>query len=328
MKKIKLLSILSFILTISISCSSDDNETEQEQGIEIIQLRTQQEVDDFGTNTPSINPNRLVIGDFENSNTSITNLDALTNLTSIGDLLIQRNNSLVNLNGLSNLTNINADILGRLVIENNPLITNLNGLNNLQNISGYFNILNNQELSNLCGLTTLFANQNFGSDGTFNTIENNAYNPTQQDILDGSCYFNEFNGSIQLKTQQEVDDFGNQGYTHITGDLHIGDLANQQGNTSITNLNILNTIVSINGAFYIYENFSLVNLEGLNNLMIVNGISQNPYLGDGFNVLNNGLTDFCALQTLMNNDIDVIFSANANTYNPTKQDIIDGNCSQ
>src|SRR5690606_32012525 len=62
------------------------------------------------------------------SNPNLTNLDGLSNLTSVGGYLrINANSSLDDLDGLSNLTSVRAD----LVIEYNPSLTDISGLQNI-----------------------------------------------------------------------------------------------------------------------------------------------------------------------------------------------------
>src|SRR5690606_37974820 len=62
------------------------------------------------------------------SNPNLTNLDGLSNLTSVGGYLrISSNSNLINLDGLRNLTSVGAD----LVIEYNPSLTDISGLQNI-----------------------------------------------------------------------------------------------------------------------------------------------------------------------------------------------------
>lgn len=61
--------------------------------------------------------------------------------------------------------------------------TNLDGFTGLHSIEGALKIINNDNLSDFCGITNLITN---GSVGTY-TVSQNWYNPTQQDIIDGNC---------------------------------------------------------------------------------------------------------------------------------------------
>src|SRR5690606_34942976 len=61
-------------------------------------------------------------------NPNLTNLDGLSNLTSVGGyLFIDSNSNLTNLDGLSNLTSVGAD----LVIQSNSSLTDISGLQNI-----------------------------------------------------------------------------------------------------------------------------------------------------------------------------------------------------
>lgn len=120
-------------------------------------------------------------------NESLENIDGLKNISTISDinndspfaarLSISGNTKLKNLDGLLNLTSIGSV----LYIEGNG-ITNLNGLKKLYS-ANYLSLRWNTNLTNLCGIQLLMDNL---PDGAF-TIEENAYNPTGQDFIDGNC---------------------------------------------------------------------------------------------------------------------------------------------
>src|SRR5690606_1131249 len=86
------------------------------------------------------------------SNSQLTNLDGLSNLTQIGGYLYIVNNSqLTNLDGLSNLTQIG----GYLYIQNNAVLENLDGLSALESINGDLVIFNNAVLTDISGLQNI-----------------------------------------------------------------------------------------------------------------------------------------------------------------------------
>ena len=64
----------------------------------------------------------------------------------------------------------------------------------------------------------------------------------------------------------------------------------------------------------------ITNLDNLSSLLSI---------GDNLEVIGNeGLTDLCGLQTLLINEgLGGFYNVSYNSYNPTQQDIIDGNCS-
>ena len=119
----------------------------------------------------------LVIKD----NSSLINIHGLNNITSVGEQLICTNNdALTNIDGLLNITSITTNTY----INDNDVLTNLNGLNNLISIGNVLEIVSNDELADLCGLQTLL---NAGGLGGIYTVTDNAYNPTEQNIIDSDC---------------------------------------------------------------------------------------------------------------------------------------------
>ena len=141
-------AILSIVLaTFSLQvwgtdCSSTD-----------ILLSTQVDVDNFqttygGGGVCDAVSGRLTIRD----STDITNLNGLSNLTSIGGgVVISSNDALTSLDGLSSLTSVGGD----LRISQNFLLTSLDGLSSLTSVGGGLHIIENTDLTNLNGLSNL-----------------------------------------------------------------------------------------------------------------------------------------------------------------------------
>lgn len=77
-----------------------------------------------------------------------------------------------------------------------------------------------------------------------------------------------FNGDIILTTQQEVDDFGAEGYTQVLGNLTVQDVNSP---SSIKDLNPLMTIVLIDGSLTIKENLLLKEIRGFTALENIGG---------------------------------------------------------
>ena len=160
----------------NVSCLSDS-----------IEFSTQAQIDSFPINYPYCN---MIEGSIQISGNDITNLDGLSQITSIeGDFEIgnggpwpDTNPSLTSLSGLDNLTTIEGDLLvlsnlgltslsglenltfigGSLIIGNtwytwkhgNPELTSLTALENLDFIGGDLKILNNDVLSN-CDINSI-----------------------------------------------------------------------------------------------------------------------------------------------------------------------------
>ena len=149
----------------------------------------------------------------------LQNVDALSSLVFVGGgLLLWGNENLQNINGLSNLEVVSwlrfaeinfsdfsplgmesvsrftlrdSELTGPLTfpqgltnidfleIERCPSLTKLDGLENISNINS-LHILNNSSLTDYCGISNVLPVQSYYVDG-------NAYNPSQQDIIDGNC---------------------------------------------------------------------------------------------------------------------------------------------
>jgi hypothetical protein len=114
----------------------------------------------------------------------INSLEPLNNLESIGEGgdfdkftgLQVVEDYITSLSGLENLTIVK----GFLIIVGCELLENLNGLENISNIIK-LNIANNSSLTDFCGIRNALPVQ------TYYNVNGNAYNPSQQDIIDGNC---------------------------------------------------------------------------------------------------------------------------------------------
>jgi len=116
---------------------------------------------------------------------SILNNNTLLNLkfssqlsTFTGDLKIYNNINLSSIDGLSLITRTAEFMIYKTAI------TNLDALSNLTTIGGNFSILSNFYLTDFCGLQNLITSGDVL--GLFR-IKSNAYNPSQDHIIDGRC---------------------------------------------------------------------------------------------------------------------------------------------
>ncbi|MCB0467583.1 MAG: cadherin repeat domain-containing protein, partial [Aequorivita sp.] len=97
---------------------------------------------------------------------------------------------------------------------------------------------------------------------------------------------NVFEGNINLKSQDEVNSFGANNYTRITGALFIG-IGDGTGYSDIHDLTPLSTLESIDNNFLIGFNENLISTTGLENI---------SHLGGDLNFLNNtSLTNIVGL---------------------------------
>jgi len=252
-----------------------------------ITLSTQAEVDAWDQSITNLS------GDLTITGNDITNVDALSNLTSIdGKLRLLENNMLSNIDGLSNLDSIS----GSFLIGKNNLLTNLDGLSSLTSISGFY-INENAALTNLDGLSSLISPV-FGSiyrnpaltniDGLsnltevshFQIIDNVAL--TNIDGLSGLTSFEVYMRIINNDALTNID--GLSGLTNIEDKLEI------EENDALTNIDGLSGLTSIQGSLTIGDNFSLTNVDGLSGLTVVEG----SLTIDG----NSGLTNVDGLSGL------------------------------
>ncbi|MBT8303185.1 MAG: hypothetical protein KJP09_01855 [Bacteroidia bacterium] len=317
MKKIITLLTLCLVFT---SCENENLVIEQacDNGTFVgsVTLTTQQEVNDFGALCHTGINGNLRIGDTDVFS-DITDLTPLINLALIsGSLTIFGNEELQDLSGLDDLIEIGDN----LFIANNPALTSFSGWT-ISAIGGTLTIKNNQQLESITALrgltliedsliiednSSLISLEGLGSISSLKglVIENN-------DLLNSISFFDNL--------------------TSLNG-LYI------EENESITTLEGLEEIDEL---YYVWisNNNALNNLNGLENLanIIPNNFFPSIMIGlvleEGGttpSAPNPSLTDFCALENLFTNidptSIEILIANNA--YNPTVQDIIDGNCAQ
>ena len=301
----------SVILLVSIlcllSCSSDDDNTEQfPENIFVgdITLTTQQEVNQFGAQNYTKVEGTLRIGSTNSNDLSdIFDLTSLSSLQEIGtDLTIVNNPNLVDLNGLNNINSINQT----LYVHINSSLINLNALNNLNSISSSLSIRNNDSLENLDGLS------NLNSVPVVSIIKNsslisinglNGISTLRNLLIEENLALNNINGLSNL--------------VRVLGGLKLAYIP-------IDNIDALTNLLEV-GSIDISAT-SITNLDGLGNVRF-NDFLLNPY---HYFVNNNFLSDFCELRPVLISDQQsntINLDISGNLYNPTVQDIIDGNCS-
>ncbi|WP_298510943.1 hypothetical protein [uncultured Kordia sp.] len=310
-------------------------------------LSTQQEVNEFGAfGITSINGN-LTIGN-ENNNTDIVDLSPLTTIVYIaGDLKIAGNENLTSLQSLGNITNIEGD---ELLIKNNSSITSLAGFDGLSSIHT-LTIDNNNALTSLVGFSSTFSidlNLNIFNNNNLTSllgIENFGLNSEKNLRISNNDALESLQGVESISQIQSISIEHNDALNSLTAlqnltqivDLDIND------NDALTTLVGLEQITEVR-ILLISNNDALENLNGLDNLVsitpnilsIVNiGARQWENFCDAYiDGPNPNLTDFCAIQTLINsNEWNINGNSRCavivnNAYNPTLQDFLDGNCSQ
>lgn len=241
-------------------------------------LSSQLEVNDLGaTGCDTIRQNLKI-----DTESDITNLDALANITSIGgDLNIDNRDltvvtRLTNLDGLVNLSSVG----GSLYIYGNTGLLNIDGLASLTSVGGYLGIENNEALADVDGLASvttiggaLFingANALTNLDGLANLVsvggQLTIYSNASLAEVDGLASLTSVGGYIRILSNDalaNLDGFGN--LTSIGGFLEI------YNNGSLVDIDGLTKLTSIEGYLEIRRNNLLENLDGLANVTSIGG---------------------------------------------------------
>lgn len=187
------------------SCSENEVEIKEERIFNgSYTLSNQQAVNDFVSLGYTTISGNLVIGSPVEHNSIISDLSSLRCITQIGGiLLVKGNTSLTSLRGLENLIKVKGgigierntmlqsmealraiDSLFILSIFDNSSIQNLRGFENLQNLQ-YLYIRENMNLKDFCDLNKAAVSS--ASLLPLSRIENNGYNPTLDDLINGNC---------------------------------------------------------------------------------------------------------------------------------------------
>lgn len=248
--------------------------------------------------------NKLVI----ERNAKINNLDGLSGITSMIEfegvvpvVHIYDNMELENINGLFNLNFPNR---GNVAILSNPMLTNLDGLSNISPTIDALLIWDNESLNSLAGISNLQS-----TEAELSIIGNESLQN-----LNGLHNLTNVSSNLEILGNNLSDLSGLDNLISVEGELYI---SFDQFMTSLSGLENVNSV----GRLWIRELNFLTNLDALDNL---NSIESDLQISG-----NESLTDFCGLQNLVDqNGIGGQYIVNTNGYNPTLQDLIDGNCSQ
>lgn len=208
-----------------------------------IQFTTQAQIDNFQVNYPDCSE---ILGDVDISN-SITNLNGLSVLTSIGGNLFISGTSLTNLTGLDNIS-----IIGKsFSIMTCSSLTTLSGMENLTSIGENFYIDNNALLNNLTALHGL----NFiGGDLVV------SFNPSLVSLT-GLEELTSIGGYFSIYQNGLINNL--VGLNSLTS---IGEYINISVSNSLTSLAGLENLTIIGGSFRIHHNDALISLEGCDNI--------------------------------------------------------------
>jgi hypothetical protein len=231
---------------------------------------------------------------------SLENLNGLHNLTQIyGGIDIGNNNSLTSIAELSGITSLPQ---GALQIYNNDNLLSFNGLQNISSINDILSITANDRLIDISALSNLtsFAR----TVRIVNNLELMSLNGLQNLIFDETK-------KLEIVNNSSLVNFVN--FENITT-LDMLIVTDNDALESLSGLSGLNQVRRIN----IEDNISLLNLNGLDNVSAVNTLDCTS------NII---LSNLCALTKVVNSGTIQNYQVSNNAYNPSQQDIIDGNCS-
>lgn len=265
-------------------------------------LRSQEDVDAFGANNYSrIDGYLYIVGDGV-LGAPVSDLTPLSCLTRVGALDITKGAEIFNLDDLSNLSVVDEYIN----LFSNWYLENIDGLSGIEAVSDWIQINDNDELLNLDGLSNISGNVNQLIVKQHSKLQN----------LDGLSGITQVNSHLTIKQNFVLENInGLSGLNTVGGDFIL------EVNLAIQDVAGLENLTSVGGNFEIWNNAALNNLDGLTDLMAVDG-----NLDITTNIV---LNDFCGLRPLLlNNGLGGTYFAAGNDYNPTKQQIIDGDCSE
>ncbi len=305
--------------------------------------------------------NHLCIGEYNSNNTFryLTTFQGLNGIKTLKTLQLYGNfPSLRSFEGLENLTTVTSDIQGIDLEGTFDALTSFKGLKNVKTISGFSLGGTFPVLASFEGLENLTANNGFGLHGTFDELtdfrglENlerigsfklrsdiKAKNLKNFSGLGKVEYIGDFsiNQYASLPALQSFEGFDS--LKEIGKDLDLDSpcpslsglnhLTTVGGNVKInvgllTSLQGLNSLKTVGGTVTIEDCYQLLSIDGLS------GLQTFPNALNGAKVLkiNNcrQLKNFCALSDdfLRYYDLEVTDCG----YNPTRADLLNGNCSQ
>lgn len=208
--------------------------------------------------------------------------------------------NIVSLAPLSSITKVE-----NLKLSNCDKLIGLNGLNNLKEIETNLTIESCDLLTNISHLSNLLL------------VGNNIIIHQNEALisLNGLSGINSINGHLSIFQNQALTSLNN--LNNLTS---IGGLLEVSSNFNLTTLNGLNNLSNVSGRVYIQTNDLLISLDGLDSLTTT---------GDGLKIYGNAtLKDFCNVSILINNNgVNSPYIVEANLFNPSVEDIINGNCS-
>lgn len=305
--------IKNALITITLNDVNEDNIFDGN-----VALRTQAEVDEFGTHNYIGITGHLIIGyNSDEDYSDITDLSSLEALTFVGkEVGISHNKVLKHLIGLGYLSEIGS----HLTINNNPVLVTLESLNSLTVINKDLSVINNDSLTSFNGLHNIVSVGQYltvmgmpvvNLNGLHNITSARSlvisYNPNLENIdaLSGITTMAfllliEANPSlVSLDALQNTNStiismhiLDNESILNLNGltNIDVDEGIVISNNKSLTSLSGLESVTNLASGIQIEKNENLLNLNGLENLIEASLqflAWQNP-----------NLSDFCAIKNL------------------------------
>lgn len=230
-------------------------------------------------------------------NAALTDLDGLNNLTSIGGSLVINGTPIYSLQGLENLTSVGYQVS----INGNPYLNSISGLSGLKTINTFLYIQNNPLLQHLDGLEQLDSVQ-------YISISNNALTDLEGFPQMDTIYYLYLQGDSTLTSLKGLDSL-----KVITSGITISDIPALTDFSAIQNLGAVGDVMILKNLPALSDLSSFSNIKKLRILQLL----ENPYLTD-----LNGLSNVDSMQRLEINNNYALVSLSGMTSLKSLQELI------
>ena len=258
-------------------------------------------------------------------------------------------NSLSSFKGLSGLKSIGGDFEVNAESSSLNSLASFEGLESLEEIGGNFKVIAESSLRSLSSFKGLSGLKSIGGDFEVNAEFSSSLNSLAS--FEGLENLQTIGGSfscnrrISIKALSQLNSIGKNLEINLLFDEGLENLVRIGGDfkpISSSSFKKLNKLSSIGGNFYVYT-FSGTSFEGLESLTNIGGgkltinycsslnnidaLKNIESLNDISITTCPKLYDFCVLQNVVQN-MSGTFYLNNNGYNPTKYQLLNGECSQ
>ena len=231
---------------------------------------------------------------------SLTSLDGLYNLKKITGNFITWKACITSYEGIDKLTEIGGDFEVRLPYS----LESFEGLESLETIGGNFKVIDKLALSSLSSFKGLSSLKSIGGDFEVNAKSSSLAS------FEGLENLETIGGNFKVIAESSFK--GLNGLKSIGGDFEVN------ANSSLESFEGLENLTNIGDKLTIKGCSSLNNIDALKKIESLNDISITTC---------SKLYDFCVLKNVVQN-MSGTFYVNDNGYNPTKYQLLNGECSQ